>query len=188
MTHPQHLREKAIELRRQDLTIDEIAERLALSRSTIYCWVRDLKLSRRGMSGRQTAAQRRATASMQRRCAGRREYSYECGREEFPRLAEDPTFRDFVAMYIGEGCKRCRNRVSLGNSDPAVVELANIWIQRFAINKVSWSIQYHADQNLQMLREFWSNRLGIEPSTSGSSASRTATSSPAERGGLSSAF
>ena len=35
-------------------------------------------------------------------------------------------------MYIGEGYKRSRNRVSIGNSDPAVVRLANSWIRRFA--------------------------------------------------------
>jgi transposase len=43
MSHPPYLRAKARELRTERrLTIDEIAERLALSRTTIYHWVRDL--------------------------------------------------------------------------------------------------------------------------------------------------
>jgi DNA-binding XRE family transcriptional regulator len=37
MAHAAYLRAKAIQLRRErELTIDELAERLALSRSTIY--------------------------------------------------------------------------------------------------------------------------------------------------------
>jgi transposase-like protein len=42
MAHPKYLRDKACELRvRKKLTIDELAERHALSRTTIYYWVRD---------------------------------------------------------------------------------------------------------------------------------------------------
>ena len=38
--HPPYLREKAREMRvEKKLTIDQIAERLALSRTTIYYWV-----------------------------------------------------------------------------------------------------------------------------------------------------
>jgi transposase len=48
VTHPDYIREKALELRRErGLTIDEIAERLALSRSTIYHWVRDIAIPRK---------------------------------------------------------------------------------------------------------------------------------------------
>ena len=37
MTHPDYIRQKALRLRTEArLTIDEIAERLALSRTTIY--------------------------------------------------------------------------------------------------------------------------------------------------------
>jgi hypothetical protein len=45
MAHPAYLRETARALLvRRKLTIDELAERLALSRSTIYYWVRDLPI------------------------------------------------------------------------------------------------------------------------------------------------
>jgi len=52
MTHPACLREKARQLRKErKLTIDELAERLALSRSTIYYWVRDLPIAGSGPGG-----------------------------------------------------------------------------------------------------------------------------------------
>jgi hypothetical protein len=66
-------------------------------------------------------------------------------------------------MYIGEGFKRTRHNVSLGNSDPVVISLATRWIRRFATNAISFSLQYHADQDPDWLREFWGFRLGVEP-------------------------
>lgn len=91
-----------------------------------------------------------------------RQEAYDEGRWEFEQLALEPTFRDFVCMYIGEGYKRNRNRVSIGNSDPSVVRLANSWIRRFARNPVSYAIQYHADQDLAVLTRFWAVELAID--------------------------
>jgi excisionase family DNA binding protein len=52
MAHPTYLREKARQLRKERrLTIDELAERFALSRSTIYYWVRDLPIPGSGPGG-----------------------------------------------------------------------------------------------------------------------------------------
>ncbi len=51
MAHPAYIREKAKELRiKRKLTIDELAERLALPRTTIYYWVRDLPVPRKARS------------------------------------------------------------------------------------------------------------------------------------------
>jgi transposase-like protein len=164
VAHPAYLREKALQMRREKgLTVDELAERLALSRSTIYYWVRDIPIERKPGRGFATKAQRLGTRAMQKKYERRRELAYNAGRHSFHAHAADPTFRDFVSMYIGEGYKRSRNKVSLGNSDPQVVELATHWITKFTRNTVAYSLQYHADQDLEMLRGFWGNRLGVEP-------------------------
>jgi hypothetical protein len=163
MAYPAYIREKARQLRRdKQLTIDELAERMALSRTTIYYWVQDLPLERR--THRQALAQRRASRSNRIRFRRKRDEAYELGSWEFQRLATDPTFRDFVCLYIAEGYKRCRNTVSLANSDPAVIKLANRWICSFAVNPVRYTVQYHADQNLNELRGFWSAELHVRPS------------------------
>jgi hypothetical protein len=87
------------------------------------------------------------------------------GVENFDELAKDPTFRDFVALYIAEGSKRNRNRVTICNSDPAVLELATRWIRRLTTKPAVFSIQYHADQDLDDLCRFWSEALGVEVAT-----------------------
>jgi hypothetical protein len=164
VTYPPYLREKARQLRREkDLTIDEIAERLAVGRTTVFYWVGDMPRPVRARS-RRSPNQKLGNEAMQAKYRRLREEAYELGYWEFPRLCALDTFRDFVCMYIGEGYKRSRNTVSIGNSDSSVVRLAQRWILQFTRNKVAYSIQYHADQALLELCSFWAVELGVSVS------------------------
>ena len=158
MAYPAYVREKARKLRvEKHLSIDEIAERLALPKTTIYDWVRDLPLDR------PRRPHRKGNPAFQAKCRLRRMAAYALGRLEFERLSRDPMFRAFVCLYIAEGYKRNRNKVSVANSDPKVVVLCTRWIRRFARNRVGFSVQYHADQNLRELTRFWASQVGVAP-------------------------
>jgi hypothetical protein len=163
MAHAPYLREKARSLRvERKLTIDELADRMALSRSTIYYWVRDLPIPGSGSGGGWPAgAQPRGNRAMQRKYRLLREAAYEQGLSEYEMLARDPTFRDFVCLYIAEGYKRNRNQVDICNSDPAVMRLATRWIRRLTTSTPEFYVQYHADQDLGDLCVFWAGELGI---------------------------
>lgn len=164
MAHASYLREKARSMRiERQYTIDQLAERLALSRSTIYYWVCDLPIPGSGPGGGfPPAASRRGNRAMQRKYRLLREQAYQEGLEEFGELAADPTFRDFVCLYIAEGYKRNRNMVSICNSDPAVMRIATRWVRRAAAKEPEFLVQYHSDQDLDELRRFWSDALAIE--------------------------
>jgi hypothetical protein len=166
VAHPRYLREKARNMRvDRRFTLDQIAERLALPRTTIYYWIRDLPVPNAVThSDRRQVARRRGNRAMQRKYRLLREEAYREGEASFDALAGDPTFRDFVCLYIAEGAKRDRNRVKICNSDAAVVQLATVWIRRLTTRPPMFSIQYHADQNLHALCRFWSEALGIEAS------------------------
>jgi predicted DNA-binding transcriptional regulator AlpA len=105
-TYPPYLREKARELRRErKLTIDQLAECLALPRTTIYYWVRDLPIPR---TTRQSRGQRIGARAMRKKYRLLREAAYDEGRATFGALCRHPSFRDFVILYMAEGYKRCR--------------------------------------------------------------------------------
>jgi hypothetical protein len=162
VAYPAYVREKARHLRlEKHLSLDEIAMRLALPKTTVYYWIRDLPL---GRPRRGTRGQRKGNRNMQRKYAVRRAAAYLLGRIEFSDLMNEPAFRDFVCLYMAEGYKRSRNTVSVCNSDPAIVVLCAHWVRRFARNPVTYSVQCHADQNLNSLCEFWARKLGVEPS------------------------
>ena len=162
MAYPKYLRERARELRVTNrLSIDEIAERLALPKTTIYYWVRDLPLARPRNA---SPGQRKGNLAMQAKYRRLREEAYELGRAQFPELVMRPTFRDFVVLYIAEGYKRNRNSVWIGNSDERVVAMAAGWLAQLTHKPLSYALQYHADQDLDELRDFWGQALGIDGS------------------------
>jgi transcriptional regulator with XRE-family HTH domain len=156
MADAAYIRERAREMRTERrFTLDQIAERLALPRTTIYYWIKDLPVPNEvTRSDKREAARRRGSRAMQRKYRMLREVAYREGVENFDELAQDPTFRDFVALYIAEGSKRNRNRVAICNSDPAVLELATRGIRRSTTKPPVFSIQYHADQDLDDLCRF----------------------------------
>lgn len=162
MAYPAYIRQKAVDLRvTRKLTIDEIAERLGVAKTTVFYWVGDLVIPE---TEKQTVKRQAASDANRRQAWRKRMDAYREGHESFVGLCLEPTFRDFVCMYIGEGTKRNRNVVAICNSDPAVVSLGNRWISRLARNPVRYSIQYHADQAVEELRQFWATEIEVEPS------------------------
>jgi transcriptional regulator with XRE-family HTH domain len=158
MAYPAYLRERARELRTaKKLSLDEIAARLALPKTTIYYWVKDLPL---GRARRENP--HRGTRRMQAKFRRLREEAYPQGLAEYDELVQLATFRDFVVLYIAEGYKRNRNRVSIANSDECVVAMAAGWLQSLTRKPLIYSIQYHADQRLDDVCEFWGDLLGID--------------------------
>ena len=166
MAHPPYLREKARQLRiERKLSLIEIAARLALPKTTIFYWISDLPYPELKYADTPARARSRAKAARANMIRHRdlRDAAYWRGWHEYPELSKEPTFSDFVCMYIGEGYKRTRHVVSLANSDPRVIWLGDHWIRRFSRNKVTYSFQYHADQDPEYLVSFWSFGLGVDP-------------------------
>ena len=114
MAYPAYLRERARELRTtKRLSLDEIAERLALPKTTVYYWIKDLPLGRpRREDGWPASARRKGNLAMQAKYQLLRRAAYEQGLAEYDQLVSVPTFRDFVVLYIAEGYKRSRNTAS----------------------------------------------------------------------------
>jgi hypothetical protein len=144
---------------KEKLSLIEIADRLALPKTTVYYWIAHLPLGRpRRENGHP------GNVAMQRKYRLIREEAYRKGLAEFAELAlETPSFRDFVSLYIAEGYKRDRNVVSIGNSDPAVVKFVADWIRRLSDRPIDCGLQFHADQKPSDLVRFWSQLLDVDP-------------------------
>jgi hypothetical protein len=93
-----------------------------------------------------------------------RKLACEEGRRTFDELAGEPSFRDFVNLYVAEGYKRSRNMVAIANSDPAVISLADWWLRRLTDRQIRYSVHYHRDQDPDYLTRFWGFRLNVDPS------------------------
>jgi AcrR family transcriptional regulator len=157
------MREKARQLRReQDMTIDEIAERLAVSRTTVFYWVGDMPRPARCRE-RNGLGHARGNAAMQAKYRRLRELAYAEGAASFASMMDEEGFIDFVTLFIAEGYKRNRNLVSVANSDQAVIAIADRWMRRLSRKKLTYWVQYHADQDLRSLQVYWSELVGVTP-------------------------
>lgn len=168
MAYPDYIREKARQMRSERrMALTEIAERLAIPKTTVWHWIRDIEIPRPAprpfMTPKRAAARRRGNEAMRAKYKALRDAAYREGWDEFPDLIREPTFRDFLCLYVAEGYKRNRNTVAIGNSDPNVLRVADHWIRRFSRRKILYSVQYHADQDPDYLRRFWSLDLGFDP-------------------------
>jgi hypothetical protein len=164
MAHKPWIRAKARELRVTRLMpITDIAAELGLSKSTVYGWVQDIPLPAT-RSERQRDGQRRGTAAMQAKAAARRREAYDEAYADAERLLADSRIRDFVVLYLAEGYRKNRNKVSFSNSSPRMILFAHGCMKRLATRDGwSYSFQFHADQDPDELRRFWAALLGVEP-------------------------
>jgi hypothetical protein len=154
-----HLREKAIALRTEkQMTLDDIIERLALPRTTVYEWIKDIPIP---FTEKQSEAQRKKAELVRTKYALLRDEAYQQGLDEAPELLKDLSFRDFVVLYMAEGTKRQRNTVAFVNSDSKMVKLANYWICLFSQNKMDYQLQCHVDHDEDELKVYWANLLNI---------------------------
>lgn len=160
MAHSRYLRQMARSLRvEQQLTVDELALRMALPRSTIYYWVRDLPLRTKGDQDPEL----HMASSISGGAVISSEAAYAEALESFAELDAQPTFRDFVCVYLMQGEQRDRARVALTNSDPMVMRLASRWIKRLTDKAPFLLLQCGGDQSSTDLRRFWSEAVGAEP-------------------------
>ena len=161
MAYPAYVQEKARQLRiEKHLSIDEIAERLALPKTTIYYWVKDLPLGRpRRANPGQTEGQPQHDA----KCRLRRAAAYALGRLEFERLSRDPAFRDFVCLYIAEGTSATATRVVGRELGSHRVVLCTRWISRFARNPVRLQRPVSRGPGSRRTHQFWGGQVGVAP-------------------------
>jgi transcriptional regulator with XRE-family HTH domain len=119
MAYPAYLRERARELRvKNKLSLNEIAERLALPKTTVYYWIKDLPL---GRERRWSVGQRKGNRSMQNKWRLLREAAYAQGQREWDELSKIPTFRDLLSSTS------LRVTSGVGTRRPSATLIRRLW-------------------------------------------------------------
>jgi hypothetical protein len=151
---------KARQLRARGLTMDAIAEKLHVSKSSVSLWARDVPFQ---PSLLRTKARRRGPNVLQRR-----------KQEEIDRLRAEGIARigclnrkQFLvagaAAYAGEGGKT-QSQVTFTNSDPRLVAFFCAWLREFFDideSRLSLYLYLHAGLDLDDALAFWSVVTGI---------------------------
>lgn len=152
-------KEKAIQLRKSNMSLDEISTSLNINKTTVYYWIKDIEahILRRPCT-------RAASIRTRNIWAERRQAAYDQGLKEYPELLKMPFFRDFILLYICEGYKRNRNSVSMVNTDPQIIRRSFNTMKLLTDKKPGFLLQLHLDNDQKESTTFWGNLLNIDPS------------------------
>lgn len=160
-------REKAIALRKQEMSYSQIKKILKVSKSTLSYWLRDYPLSEKRIKELRDWNQQRIE-----RCRETKRKKKEKRLGSFYKLQKRFIFplnkREFylagLFLYWGEGSKRQQAMLSISNTDPSVIKFFIVWLTKvLKVPKEKLKIQLHLYQDMNIKKEiqFWSTTLNI---------------------------
>lgn len=166
------LREKAVQLRvDKQMSYTEIRRKLGVPKSTLSGWLRDYPISedrilelRRNGWKKGEASRERFRNTMRKRKEKLAQHAY---KQEFQQLQDMGNNALYVAglmLYAAEGAKKDLYKISLANTDPAIIMFFIAWLRTFfGIKKDDMKFQLHLYENMNIKKEtaFWVKTLGI---------------------------
>lgn len=168
-----HLKKKAIQLRKQGLSIGSIENVLGISRSTLSGWFRDVKLSEQQKNkllqnwrNALITARKKAVLWHNSQKAKRLEEAKNAANETLRRInlkSRDILELALAILYLGEGAKKTVE-TALGSSDPKILKfylfvLKNVY--NLDDKKIRCELYLRADQDPQEIKKFWVKELKL---------------------------
>jgi transcriptional regulator with XRE-family HTH domain len=166
------LRIKARELRKNGLSLNEIVEKLGVSKSSASLWCRDIELTKvqverldeKAWSGGMVGRLKGAEANKKKRLDNIKKYRLK-GEKYYFSISEREFMAAGLALYLGEGNKR-GNVVGFCNSDLKIVKFMKLWfMETFDLKEEEFiyrvRINYiHRDRD-EKIKNYWINELNI---------------------------
>lgn len=149
-------RQRARELRAQGWTLQEIADELGVSKSSVSLWVRDVEFEPKPR--RRTARSSNGPNQLRARKEAEIRHMLDEGRRRVRSMTEREFLVAGVALYAGEGSKT-DGAVKFANTNPAMVAFFCAWLRHFfAIDetRVRCRLYLHQGLDLEAATAFWS--------------------------------
>lgn len=130
------LRLEARQLRREGVSLREIAQKISISKSTVSVWIRDIVLTREQIEKLRQSELRGAEIGRQKSAEIRRKIRkntlnqhYISGAQMLPTITRRDLLMIGLALYWGEGSKK-NGQLQFCNSDPKVIQFLLLWLQK----------------------------------------------------------
>ncbi|MEK7077269.1 MAG: helix-turn-helix domain-containing protein, partial [Patescibacteria group bacterium] len=162
-------RREAVVLRRQGYSLNEIAEKLKVAKSTVSLWARDIELSPVAVKRLMTKIKRGqflgGRIRIERTRALEQRYLEEANLELVSKMPDSHACKLLCAMiYWCEGTKNVRSGLTFTNSDPSLVKcFLNLLRASFPIDEKLFHPCVHLHEYHSPSRQirFWSGVTGI---------------------------
>lgn len=159
-------------LRKLGKSYSEIARELSIPKSTLSAWFAKSEWSRTIKDEINTATQQRHTIRLVELNKIRGTHLEKLytqaraeAREDFAVLKYHPAFVAGVMLYWGEGDKAALHRVSLTNTDPAMIKIFMIFLKNVCgirEEKIKAWLLLYPDLHEQTCKEYWINEAGLQ--------------------------
>jgi hypothetical protein len=164
-------KEKAFELRGQGKTYNEIRDHLAISKSTLSTWFGKNKAFPEILEINEEKSRKmnmEKVVIMNKARALSLSNLYEKARfeavNEFNTFKKDPLFLIALSLYWGEGNKRSRHQIKITNTDPEVVRIFKLFVEKILkIDKIkikAWLLLY-PDLDDKICKGYWMDKLSL---------------------------
>ena len=165
-----NLKIRAIALRKQGASYQEILQEVQVSKDTISRWCRDVILTPKQLERLQTqkklGGQRGGEVGAQRKRANRIDQTNllkELAAKELGNLTNRDRFIAGVSLYLGDGLKSDRE-VGFANSNPQLVRFMVGWLREYCEikeEKLRGQLWIHDTCDETKAKQFWSKLTGI---------------------------
>jgi DNA-binding transcriptional MerR regulator len=166
-------RDKALSLRRQGMSIKDIAIAVGVSKGSVSLWCQDIKLTSKqqlSLKQKQIDAGNRgrvlgAEKNKQKRLDAI-ESARNYGKEVIGNLSDRDLMMLGVGLYWGEGVKSRNGQTAIVNSDQRLLKISKLWLQKSLgvspsdIRPYVYISEQHRTKS-KVILEFWSGALEI---------------------------
>lgn len=163
MNKYKHLKDKAIELRKNNYSLNLICEMFSLPKTTVYYWVKDIECNDK-LNGldKKRGKNKKKNYTISLRFAKLRKDAYDSFYNIADNLLLDKYLRDFVMIYLTEGYRKCKNTVQVSNSNEMIILLSQYWMKKFSNKNINYNVQIHIDNNEDKIKEHWASILSVD--------------------------
>lgn len=167
------LKEKAVNLRKQGLTLSEVLKEIPVAKSTLSLWFKDVGLSKaqkQRITDKRIAASRRGALAKKDKRIALSNKIFSKSEKEIGLISKRELWLIGTALYWAEGAKEKSYRpgsgVKFSNSDPAMIRLFILWLRKcHKIPDEDFIFQiYVHDGDLPRIGEiinYWSKQTGF---------------------------
>lgn len=159
--------EKALALRKQEMSYSQIKKKLKVSKSTLSLWLRDYPLSKKRIRELRDWNEQRIEKyreTMRKKREERLKQFYKKQKKLVFPLTKRESFLVGLFLYWGEGSKTQPTMLSISNTDPSVIKFFITWSAKsLEIPKEKIKIQLHLYEDMDIKKEmqFWSKTLNV---------------------------
>jgi transcriptional regulator with XRE-family HTH domain len=166
-------RKKAVLLRQQGYSLNEIAKKLLISKSTASLWLRNITLDKNAklrLGQRTKAKSLNGLMSYSKKLRDNKikqiKHDEGEGKKLLGKLSKRDIFCIGIGLYWGEGYKRGSQEFGFTNSDPVMVKFYIMWLNVvFGVNKkdliLRISINVSHQKRIAEVERFWTHTTGM---------------------------